>query len=222
MEHKTHKIWHKRILSLTPPTSRFGNPRSDCTICRSTIRPRTNLYLVALKILKFVWTSYRRMLSITELRMWWLTFFVSYKKSYVQVRELGIFGCDTAAQPTDLAPNTECSWQPACSVLYEQSRCSGSPPPSNRPIKAGHPQPILAFFTIYGSALPRRGLPPPPPICPSPNVWSVSHHPSWMYLPNWPNRTSPILPMLPFLSPAIRKSSVSTIFNVTRYFYTWK
>lgn len=61
-----------------------------------------------------------------------------------------------------LAPNTECNRQSVRGVLYEQMRCSSIPPTRNaRPIRVGHPRPIPAFFTIYGSTLTRRGLPLP-------------------------------------------------------------
>lgn len=67
-----------------------------------------------------------------------------------------------------LAPNTECSRQSGRGVLYEQMRCSSIPPTRGaRPIRVGHPRPIPAFFTIYGSTLTRRGLPLPL----SPPVW---------------------------------------------------
>lgn len=82
--------------------------------------------------------------------------YVSCKKnpSYVQVRS-----SDTAALSTDPTPNTECSRDDRLAMYYTNRYViSSAPLLDDRPIRVGHPRPILAFFTIYGSTLTQRGF----------------------------------------------------------------
>jgi len=92
-----------------------------------------------------------------------LSLFVKEQKLTFRVKKEVIYKSQAAKLPhsqPDPTPNTECSPRSTRGVLYEQTRCSSKPHRSDtRPIRAGHPRPIPAFFTIYGSTLTRRGFP---------------------------------------------------------------